>query len=326
MNRRTLLKSSSAIFAAGLSGCSMIPGMGGGGGSAITGGEPQGRGYVISLSDGADVDVLQLMNPNDEKVVSEQIEDGQSKVKFVLAKTGNTSMGRGVTAAYRIGEYTVQAVQNDEVVQEFPVTFEPELAVTSIQFVSHIDNAPSLSNPLDEFATFGIQFKNTGNAPAIVDDASIDGSRIPNPLSSSEERDYSGSNVPYGAAMYRLQEQSGIPRQSIAIPAGKSTWYRMATHQAAVPISGIQFQSQSDTSDVEMVRPQYANTSAVRQDYVQPSIQADCSFTSGSGDVGTDITFKLSGRVDTATDQGTNFYFFRDQEVTGVGDGRRGLG
>lgn len=334
MRRRELLSAGSILVAGGLSGCmGVVPGLGGGGGggdsTGITKITPEGRGVIVHLNPNWDISELNLLGSGGDTVVSETISDTQTQVKIVLAKTGNTNMGRGVTSAYRVGEYTIQVTDSNGNPTEYPVTFSPELSISNVGFLTNLEDPPALNNALAMNAAVMFQFNNTGNAPAIVDDTAIEGPRVPNPVDPTSERNYDKKNVPYGAAMYRLSERASVPRTSIAIPAGGSTWYRTAAYPAAVPIRGIPSVTGGNAPDgdssADLERPPYSNTSAVRNDYIKPPIKATASFTAGTGDVSTDFTFTLSGRINSATSDSTDYFYFLDQQVTQIAGSRRGL-
>lgn len=78
---------------------------------------------MVTLTGETDVDTIRVLNPDGSERESKSVGTGVSTVSLGSFEP---------TAGYTAGEYTFLAIQNEEVVQEEPMTIQPELRFTSI--------------------------------------------------------------------------------------------------------------------------------------------------------------------------------------------------
>ncbi|KAB1198189.1 MULTISPECIES: hypothetical protein [Haloferax] len=129
-NRRTVLRTAASLSLFGLAGC--LNGSGETGSGATTANDDsdgqgvlsrvavEGTALVVELGGGADVERVNLIQPNGELFGKREVAAGARRVSFEIG------------TAYDPGEYRVLAVQDEDVLAEMSLEIQPELEIVDI--------------------------------------------------------------------------------------------------------------------------------------------------------------------------------------------------
>lgn len=115
---------------------------------------------VVKLPSSADIDSVNLLNPDGETNAIRRIQDGTTQVAFQLL--GETEDG------YVPGEYRIVAITGDKTVDETTITLEPKIDITDVK---RAQDYPDLNwdkeqPSWEQFAAVTVE--NTGNAPSYL--------------------------------------------------------------------------------------------------------------------------------------------------------------
>ena len=197
-SRRTVL-AGLAGFAGLLAGCSSgTDGVAGrtttaqatthGAGSVFESTEVREGRLIVTLRSDANVDTVNLIAPDGSLFAREQVAAGQTRVAFTLV--GQTG------SAYRPGEQTLVAVDDDEVVEEHTFDLTPEVRIVDVVIArDRPDLDWEVNRPRwDEFGA--VILENTGTGPDYVRETRWKNNPLSIATLAEEGFDFSGGLLP----------------------------------------------------------------------------------------------------------------------------------
>lgn len=200
IDRRTALRTVAGAALAGIAGCLSQDSSPGNGTSAVDGPLQQvtvdGTAVVVDIASEADVDRINLIQPNGELFAQQAVAAGVQQISFEIGTT------------YPPGEYDIVALQGEETVIEHSFELQPEIHIRAVGLFRNHPEKPwdevygeSETDRLKNGEAF-VTVENTGTGPEAVVELVFSGD-VPNPLEN-----------PRGSGMY------GTDR--VVIPSGET--------------------------------------------------------------------------------------------------------
>jgi hypothetical protein len=213
LDRRTALRTVAGAALAGIAGCLSQDSSPGDGTSAVDGLLQQvavdGTAVVVDLASEADVDRVNLIQPNGELFAQQAVAAGVQQVSFQIG------------TAYPPGEYDIVALQDEETVTQHSFDLQPEIYIRAVGLFRNHPEKPwdevygeSETDRLKNGEAF-VTVENTGTGPDAATGLQFTGD-VPNPLENPRgngmheteqviipagmEIDLFSSSYPFGAA------------------------------------------------------------------------------------------------------------------------------
>ncbi|GAA0280535.1 COG1361 family protein [Halobacterium noricense] len=206
LDRRTALRTVASAALAGIAGCLSQDSSPGNGSSAVDGPLQQvtvdGTAVVVGLASEADVDRINLIQPNGELFAQQAVAAGVQQVSFEIGAT------------YPPGEYDIVALQGEETVTEHSFQLQPEIHIRAVGLFRNHPEKPwdevygeSETDRLKNGEAF-VTVENTGTGPEAVVELIFLGD-VPNPLEN-----------PRGNGMYETERVVVPPGETVDLFSG----------------------------------------------------------------------------------------------------------
>lgn len=179
IDRRTALQTVAGAALAGIAGCLSRESSPGNGTNAADGPLQQvdvdGTAVVVTLVSNADVDQLNLIQPNGELFAQQSVAAGVQQVSFEIG------------TAYPPGKYGIVALQGEETVTEYSFDLQPEVHIRAVGLFRNHPEKPwdevygeSQTDSKKNGEAF-VTIQNTGNGPTAITELRFTGD-IPNSI------------------------------------------------------------------------------------------------------------------------------------------------